>query len=351
MIFLDNNSTTKPIKEIIDLYKKIMIKSWYNPNADTKYTEIMQQAILDSKKSILYYAGLSSDKYDVIMLNNATTANLLCLLLTGYNSNIGLSKYEHKSIIYNIQKLPFRNIHYIPLKDFQLDIDKIPNNLDFITVMSANNEIPVYNDLQAIKKALEPKTIFHTDATQIFGKQLPSKDYFNGIDVITASAHKFHGPKNVGLLIYNKERVPLLSQLYFGTPCLYSYMSVAYCLSNYTFKRKDAKELRDYLFSSLSGVDFKSLEPKKNIHPFSTLLSFDGMCNLKLKKFLLKKDIITSISSACNTKKEGASHVLVETGLNKYDGIIRVSFSSDTTKKDIDKFVSVLKEALKESEF
>jgi cysteine desulfurase len=200
-------------------------------------------------------------------------------------------------------------------------ISGTPGCTTLISVMAANNEFPVRNDLSSIKKVLPPGSIFHTDATQLFGKV--ARGYPWVADLISFSTHKFNGLKGVGVLIYRKNVLEkhggTLKRLVGGTSNSTAILAHAPLFRDLAEGKMDGQDdhyldLRIHLFESLKseGVRYKSLEPKDPSYlNFGTcLLSFPGACNLLIKKHLDQEGVVVSIGSACDTNKKGARAVL-----------------------------------------
>jgi cysteine desulfurase len=274
------------------------------------------------------------------------------------------------------------------------DVEKeIRPNTCLITIMFANNEIPVINNIEDIGVIAHKNRIpMHSDCVQIFGKY--KIDIIrNNIDALSACAHKFYGPKGIGVLILNNKLIEgygLTAEingsqqhgLRGGTENIAAIASMLTALKYAFMNRKKKNEklfkLREYFIEKLSKIfeigDFveyvndeelasrKPLdivflgppEDKKGfILPNTILLSVAKnrgrpFCNIELKKFLDDKNCVVSIGSACLTKNDKASHVLMAIGAPPVirRGVIRVSFGDNNTIDEINKFMSVLKQGI-----
>jgi len=233
----------------------------------------------------------------------------------------------------------------------------------------------------------------HSDCVQIFGKSRINIAEFN-IDALSASAHKFYGPKGVGILIINNDLIDgykLTAEingtqqggLRGGTENVPGVISCMAAIKH-TFKRRKQKNkklrlLRDTLLEKLASlyplvpyeayldfdkkeradVEFVSLGPPNKMKPYilpnTVLLSIcknkgKPFCNIDLKHHLDNKNIIISVGSACNTKSKSSSHVLDAIGAPDVikRGVIRISFNDQNTKKEINTFIDALDIAIKE---
>ena len=257
---------------------------------------------------------------------------------------------------------------------------KIKNNTALISIMHANNELGTINDVKRIGQIAHSRNIpFHTDAVQTFGKYKPNMKK-NNIDALSMSFHKLYGPMGVGMIIINNEFIQGYglcsiisgSQQYSlrgGTENVPGIAgSLAALIDNFKNRKKKnqklltlKKHICDTLGGSIPFGEYKtyfSKPPKRNEFvilgakkslPNTLLLSFaknigPPFCNSKLKKFLNQNNIIVSIGSACSTRSTKASHVLeaIKAPAVIKRGVIRISLSDKSTKKEINTFCKYL---------
>ena len=223
--------------------------------------------------------------------------------------------------------------------------------------MSVNNEVGSINPIEEIGKLLKPypKIVFHTDATQSIGKiQIDYKD----VDLLSMSSHKIHGFKGSGLLLKRKhlDLLPLLS----GGGQEFNYRSGT---NNYIYEVCLAKTLRLALEKQLINFDYvkninlycreklSDLNVKINSpidgSPFILSLSLNKKASV-VSEALSLEDIYVSTKSACSSKKSPTSYVLLamHKDINDATNAIRLSFSEENTKEEIDIFVNSLTKIL-----
>jgi cysteine desulfurase len=327
---------------------------------------------------------------------------------TGKIPHIITSATEHKSIVQCCNSLNANgsaNITYIEPNAYgciSSDLVKkaITPNTALITIMSANNELGCINDIKKLGcLAREHKIPFHTDAVQLFGKYRINMARDN-INALSMSFHKLYGPMGLGLLIISNDLINgygLKSQisgtqqneLRGGTENVPAVAS-AIASMKHTFTNRDGKNKKMYMQKKKIIFELERVLPlgkyknyfekkkptrdeflvmgpecnkdykKPNVLPNTIMLSFVKnvgygtdkyvpFCNVNLKKYLNRKNIIISIGSACSTSSKEASHVIYS--IKAPDvvrrGIVRISLSDDTTSAEINTFIHELIVAVK----
>lgn len=410
-IYLDNNSTTFVCKPAC-----VMVSEWlncFNPSGDHAYSLEVRDAIKKTSDVILDHCYVTSATHTIIFTSGATESNSFIIrscvrsfktkLL---NKNIHTlphivsSSIEHTSIIETLKCLESQkeisvsyvdpNIYgYIEPEEVEKEIK--PETC-LIIVMMANNEIPTVNNISKIGQIAQKfNRPLHSDCTQTFGKFRFDISKQN-ISSISASAHKFYGPKGVGILIIDNlliENYQLKAEicghqqhgLRGGTENVAGIMGLGAALFH-SFKKREEKneklfKLRNYIIDKISEkiptndyesyvntdekikrnekkeVEIVFLGPPKNneqfILPNTILLSIcknrgSEFCNINLKKFLDYNNIIVGIGSACLTDNEKASHVLSAINAPRVikKGVLRISLSDDNNMDDANEFVKYL---------
>ena len=230
----------------------------------------------------------------------------------------------------------------------------------FVTVMYANNEVGTIQPVREIGEVCKRFNVpFHTDAVQAVG-HIPVDVKADNIDLLSLSAHKFHGPKGVGFL-YVRESVPISSFIFGGgqeshkragtqnVPGIVGMASAAKIVHKHMEeKRIQETRLRNYFINRiLREIPFSRLNGDRNRRlPGNVNISFQFVDASELLASLDMKGICASSGSACSSHSTKPSHVLEAIGLpeNLIYSTIRMTLSETTTKEQLDYVVEVLKE-------
>lgn len=405
IIYLDNNATTLISQPAANVYKQWL--SCYNASSDSKVAEPAKKVIEKATDLILSHCKVSSATHTVVFTSGATESNCFIIksCIKAYTRkliekkvtelpHVITSTMEHHSILEclkSIEKNHEAEVTYISPTIYGLilpeDIEKeIKPHTCLISVMLANNEVPVINNLEEIGKVAHRRKVpVHSDCVQIFGKYRIDMEKHN-IDALSASAHKFCGPKGIGLLIVKNQLIEgygLEAEIHGsqqhglrgGTENVPAIASMAVALRIAFVKRKEKNNklfaLRAHLLESLAkwykfgkfedyvegkqhdnDYELVSLGPSEDqkafILPNTVFISLaknrgKPFCNVKLKNMLDKKNVVVSIGSACLTKSDSASHVLTAIGAPPVikRGVLRISFGDHNTMKDVNDFVKI----------
>ena len=254
-------------------------------------------------------------------------------------------------------------------KDGIVDIEALKDALDdetiLVSVMYVNNEIGAVEPIEEIGhiiKDYNPDIVYHVDAIQAYGKYkiYPKK---LGIDLLSVSGHKIHGPKGSGFLFINdKTRIkPIIygggqqKGMRSGTenvPAIAGLATAVKLIYNNDFESKIAHlyELKDYFIDELEKLPDVQVNSKKGTDsaPQIVSASFKGVRAEVLLHSLEDKEIYVSSGSACSSNKPGLSNTLVAIGLDKelLDSTLRFSFCYETTKEELEYTIETLKQLL-----
>jgi cysteine desulfurase len=412
-VYFDNNGTTL----MSEPAKKEVMKwlSCYNASTDSKISKPARKVFERAKDSILAHCGVSSATHTAVFTSGGTESNCLIIrsCVKAYKKKLAergsdmrphviLSAMEHPSTMKCIKDLSEAGdvdaTHVQPTIFGNIrpcDVEKeIKPNTCLITIMYANNEVPVINNIREIGEIAHKHHVpLHSDCVQIFGKYKISIKRDN-IDALSASAHKFYGPKGVGLLIVSNTLVDgygLTGEingtqqygLRGGTENIAGIASMMVALKHAFIKRKEKNEklykLRVRLLERMGkhfefndfdkyvyndqeqekkDIEIVSLGPPEEkrgfILPNTVLLSIcknkgRPFCNNDLKKYLDTKGFVISVGSACSTSDTKASHVLTSIGAVPVikRGVIRISFGDNNTTREVDRFTIELCRAIK----
>lgn len=410
IIYLDNNSTTIICPEAAEIYKKWL--KCYNASSSSVISDPAKQMLESSKKYILKHCGVDPKTYTAIFTSGATESNCFIIRSTieayrkirKINPHLIISSIEHHSILEcarSVEEAGYAEVSKVEPNMYGCilaeDVEKlIKPNTCLISIMYANNETGSINNIPKIGEiAHKHKLPLHTDAVQLFGKY-PIDLLKSNVDSLSASFHKLYGPKGIGLLIINNNLIDgyqLQGQisgsqqggLRGGTENLPAIASSIECMKA-NFKNRKAKNLKllkmrnciidgitdsgfikigdysSYLGDPVLGKD-KPNEiiilgpPRDNTNyylPNTLLISVaknkgTDFCNVKFKKELDLKGVVVSISSACLTGSDKASHVLSAIGAPPVikRGTLRISIGDFNTIDEIKIFIKKFLDLLK----
>ena len=373
-VYLDNNATTALDEEVLDAMLPYMGQVTGNPSSVHRFGRLQKDAIEQARESVAQLAGARAEQ--VIFTSGGTESNNL--LLNGFSQRlqqqekagrIAISAIEHMSLIEPAQHLS------LPVDKIAVDekgrinlaaVEQLMHEQTaLISVMSANNETGVIQDLAPIIKLAgafkgEHRCYVHSDASQAAGK-IPLNFIESGLHAMTISAHKLYGPVGAGALIVDKN-LPL-AKLQFGgsqeknlragtenVPAIVGFGKAAELavalLQQSSAHTRGLRDALETVLKELSAVSIfaESAERLPNTVQFG-VAGFDGETLLMQ---LDRKAIAVSSGSACTSGKTEASHVLK--AMNVADDLaksaIRVSFGKNNTMSDVDTLLTALKDII-----
>lgn len=369
-IYADNAATTKVAPEVVDAMLPYFTETYGNPSsiynegrtarvAVEKAREQVANAIGANPKEI-YFTGSGSEADNWALRSTARA-------LSKKGNHIITSAVEHHAVLHTCQDLEKQGfeVTYLPVDKYGMvspdDVKAaIKDTTIMISIMFANNEIGTIMPIAEIGKiAKEAGVVFHTDAVQAVGNVEIDVKAMN-IDMLSLTAHKFHGPKGCGAL-YVRQGVKLMSFITGGAqermrragtenvPGIVGLgKAIELATANIKEKQEKLTALRDrYIKKVLETVPYSRL----NGHPTERLagnanISFEYIEGEGLLLSLDMKGIAASSGSACTSGSLDPSHVLLAIGLKheQAHGSLRTSFGEDTTVEDIDYMVDAIAE-------
>ncbi len=377
MIYLDNSATTKVDETVIDAMTEMMRNLYGNPSSSHRFGLKVEHKINDCRSQIAKLIKAKSD--EILFTSGGTESNNLAIMgclgsANGKGKRIITTMIEHPSVLNVFKELENRGYDVIYLKvdtsgliDLQMLEDSLSLETVLVSFMYINNEIGSIQDVEGLTKVIKnynPKIVVHVDAIQVFGKY-PLNMRKLGVDLMTASAHKFHGPKGVGVL-YCKKDIKLGGLVHggnqekgirSGTENVPGIIGLTEALKLQVKLMDDnrchVRELKDYMINKLSSeldeITINSLQ-NENYSDYILSVSIKGVKGEVLLHELESKGIFISTGSACSSnKKRQFSHVLEALQMNEklMDGTIRLSFSRYNSKKEILEALEVLIESVK----
>lgn len=362
MIYLDNNSTTRIIPEIFEAlseYTNIPM----NPSSIHYFGREGRKLLESSRSKIASSLGIKIGRgeYKVIFTSGATEANNL-VLKNHEDYHVFYSATEHPSV-YNLCNQNEKAIQIPVDKNGVLDLSFLENNLIklkgekiLISVMAANNETGVINNLKAISNlAREYDAKIHSDAVQAVGK-IPLNITDLDLDFVSISGHKIGAMSGVGALIAKDHHSLKAINVgggqekgeRSGTENLIGAISLAnateFAVNNIVNYTEKTKKLRDFTEEELKKLGGVIISSEVDRLPNTILVASNTSSNVQLIKFD-SENIAVSNGSACSSGRVQASHVLKAMKQDDIaSNVIRVSFSEDNTLEEAKKFVQVWKD-------
>lgn len=367
--YLDNSSTTKPSKKAVEYITRALESNWGNPSSLHRIGMEAEIALNDARECIAHTVNARAD--EIFFTGSGTEANNTALLSVlkakGRGGRIITTAIEHPSVLETAKRLEDNGFEVVRLKPDNngiIPLTELENALNgntlLVSMMLVNNEtgaIQPVKEAVALTKRIAPLALFHCDAVQGYGKLSVNVKQL-GVDLLSASGHKIHGPKGVGFL-YCKKGVhisPIITGggqergMRSGTesvPLIMGLMGAAEELPKPETQLKIRQELFDYTRDRLLEIGAVINSPEGCL-PYILNASLVGYRSETLLHFLESRNVFVSSGSAC--AKGHGSYVLNEMGLDRKrtDSALRISFSRYNTKEDTDMLISALEEAKKQ---
>lgn len=368
--YLDNSATTKVCDEAIEKMCYVMKNAWGNPSS-SHFVGIEAYSELESAREAVAKA-LNCQPKEIFFTSGGTESNNLALRGTAdkmkrRGNKIVTTAIEHPSVANTAQKLSDMGFEVVTLKPkdgAKISLDDLEEAIDektvLVSVMAVNNEvgsIQPYDKIKNIIKRKNSPALLHVDAVQAFGK-IPLRPKTDGIDLMTVSSHKIHGPKGVGALFVseNAKINPLVfggeqeKRLRPGTeamPAIAGFGEAVRQLGNINEQLKKTTSLRNDFVLKLKAIDGIYINSPDDALPYIINISVDGLRSEPMLNFLSDMGICVSSGSAC--AKGHKSYVLQALGLSdkRVDSALRISLSRFTQKEELDYFIECIEKAQK----
>lgn len=373
--YLDNSATTRCLENVCDIVVKTMMEDYGNPSSRHRKGMEAEKYLRDAREKIA--RTLKVNEKEIFFTSGGTESNNWALVGAALaNRRAGMhiitTAVEHAAVIqpmmyleeqgFRVTYLPVDRYGRISLSALQ---EAVCEDTILVSVMYVNNELGAVEPVEEIGRFLKekhPNILFHVDAIQAYGKYriFPKR---LGIDMLSVSGHKIHGPKGVGFLYINErvkirplilgggqqkgmrsgtDNVPGIAGL--GEAAREAYQDFeekrAHLLALKKYFMEEAAKLPDVVLNSLPGEEGA---------PHIVSVSFRGVRSEVLLHALEEKGISVSSGSACSSnKKLPVSTVLKEIGMERdlLDATLRFSFSRFNTEEELAYSIGVLKELL-----
>ncbi len=383
-VYLDNSATTRAADEVVEVMADALQYQYGNPSSLHRMGIEAEKIVTRSREAVARVLGVRPEC--IIFTSGGTESNNLAIkgiarAKKREGKHLITSAVEHPSVLNT-----FRELEEDSYQVTYLDVDRrgrvnpddlrraLRDDTIMVSIMHVNNEVGVVEPVAEIGEILRHHrkhysgrgVVFHVDAVQSFVK-IPVQPLKMGIDCLSISAHKIHGPKGIGAL-YIRKGLRLVPQLAGGgqekglrsgtenVPGI-AGLGMAAFLGLETMDEAASRmfALKDRLVEPvLSRVPrsrlIGGLGPEDGMAPHIVNLSFPGLKGEVVVHALEEQGVYVSTGSACSSRGHDRSHVLVAMGLEPevVDGAIRISFSRENTRKEIDYAAGVIVATIEE---
>lgn len=372
MIYADNAATTKMSDAAIETMTKVIRENYGNPSSLYAFGQEAKEVLEQAREDIAKIIG--AEAREIIFTSGGSEADNQALISAAKigamkgKKHIISSAFEHHAVLHTLKKLEKEGFEVTLLDVHENGIIKpeevaaaIREDTILVTIMYANNEIGTIEDIKGIGAVCREKgVIFHTDAVQAVG-HLPINVQEQNIDMLSASAHKFHGPKGVGFL-YVKKGIKVSNLIEGGAqekgkragtenvPGI-AAMATALAESVNNIEKNTARltAVRDRIIKGLKEIPHSAINGDETSRlPGNINFCFEGIEGESLLLLLDDKGIAASSGSACTSGSLDPSHVLLAIGRvhDVAHGSLRLSIGEDITDDEAEYIIKSVKEVV-----
>lgn len=372
MIYVDNAATTKMNDVAIVAMMSCVRDIWSNPSSLYTFGQKALEKLNTAREIIAKCIGANSE--EIYFTSGGSESDNQAIISV---AKIGAKKakkhiisttFEHHAVLHTLKKLKREGFEIEMLDVHENGIispeqlqNAIREDTCLVTIMFANNEIGTVQSIEEIGKICrEKKVIFHTDAVQAVGHLPIDVEKFK-IDMLSASAHKFNGPKGTGFL-YARKGITLTNLIEGGSqengkragtenlPAIFAMATaLEYACENIGENNKKLVVLREKLIDGLSKIPHSVLNgDRKNRLPGNVNFCFEGIEGESLLLLLDDKGICASSGSACTSGSLDPSHVLLAIGRPHEiaHGSLRLTIDNNNTSEEIEYIISSVAEVV-----
>ena len=372
MIYADNAATTKMSENAVAEMVKYMRECYGNPSSLYEFGQEAKVALEDARNRIA--ACIGADSKEIFFTSGGSEADNQAIFSAAKlgekhgKKHIISTAFEHHAVLHTLEKLKKQGFD-VELLDVHKNGVVTPEQVKsairpetcLVTVMFANNEIGTIQPIKEIGEICREKgVLFHTDAVQAVG-HLPVNVKEQNIDLLSLSAHKFHGPRGIGVL-YAKKGIVLETLINGGAqergkragtenlPAIRGMMSaLEEAVGNIDSYTAKLIPLRNRLIEGLSKIPYSELNgDRENRLAGNVNFCFEGIEGESLLLLLDDKGICASSGSACTSGSLDPSHVLLAIGRphEVAHGSLRLTLGEETTAEDVDYIVKSVSEVV-----
>ena len=372
MIYADNAATTKMCPAAIQAMAACMEENYGNPSSLYAFGQQAREALEDARERIA--ACLGCTPREITFTSGGSEADNQAIFSAAKlgarkgKKHIISTAFEHHAVLHTLDTLKQQgfditllDVHENGVVTAQQVQDAIREDTCLVTVMFANNEIGTIQPIAEIGKICRERgVLFHTDAVQAVG-HIPVNVAQQNIDMLSLSAHKFHGPKGIGVL-YAKRGIPLDSLIHggaqergkrAGTENLPAIVGMAAALeqaaANLDAYAAKLIPLRDRLIAGLDKIPYSELNGHRAQRlPGTVNFCFEGIEGEALLLLLDDKGVCASSGSACTSGSLDPSHVLLAIGRphEVAHGSLRLSLDDTITQDQVDYIIQAVTEVV-----
>jgi len=368
VVYLDNSATTAVCQEAVERMVHVMTEQYGNPSSLHTLGIDAWREVTRARGEVAALIGAKPEQ--VVFTSGGTEANNLAILGGAETKARGAhvavtTAIEHPSVAACFDRLEAQGwtvIRVQPEADGTVSADAIERactpDTTIVSVMTVNNETGAQMDIPAIVsrvRRVAPRALLHTDAVQAAGK-LPIRAEKWGVDLLSVSGHKLHGPKGVGAL-YVRKGVRVLPRVLGGgqegglrsgtepTPAIVGFGAAAAAMPKPSEQTARYERLKGCLLDELgTHPDVQFHLPQGGV-PYIVNLSLNGFRSETVLHFLAQRGIFVSSGSACAKGKPSAVLTAMGLSADEIDSSLRISFCRDNTEEDIRAFCTTLREA------
>ena len=372
MIYADNAATTKMSEVAINTMVSLMNETYGNPSSLYTFGQKAKEALEKARADVA--AVIGADKKEILFTSGGSEADNQAIISAAElgkkngKKHIISTAFEHHAVLHTLNKLAKEGfeITLLPVHENGIVLPEeveaaIREDTCLVTVMFANNEIGTIQPIRDIGAVCRAKgVLFHTDAVQAIG-HLPINVVDDNIDMLSASGHKFHGPKGVGFL-YFKKGIRLTNLIEggaqekgkrAGTENVPGIVAMAEALKESVAKMESTTNYlikkRDRLIAGLKEIPHSAVNGDLTYRlPSNVNFCFEGIEGESLLLLLDDKGIAASSGSACTSGSLDPSHVLLAIGRvhDVAHGSLRLSIGEDITDEDVEYIIKNVKEVV-----
>ncbi len=371
-VYADNAATTQMSDSVLKAMMPLLTDIYGNPSSLHSVGQIAKEHLEAARETVAECIG--ADPKEIYFTSGGSEADNQAIRSAAYigarkgKKHIISSKFEHHAVLHTLDALKKEGFEVTLLDVYSNGIVKpedvanaITDETCLVTIMTANNEIGTIQPIAEIGRICKEKgVLFHTDAVQAVG-HIPVNVKDMNCDMLSVSAHKFHGPKGVGFL-YARKGILLTNIIYggaqernkrAGTENMASIVGMATAIKDATDHLKENAEkvtaMRNRLIDGLKGIERSRINGDLEHHLPGTLnMCFEGIEGESLLLLLDAKGICASSGSACTSGSLDPSHVLLSIGVpvEIAHGSLRLSISEYNTMEQMDHIVKSVPEVV-----